>query len=126
VKSIRFFVTTDDGVKVYLDHTLIIDSWHNERGNEKRATANLTAHKYHDIKIEYKEEVGLAYMQLHWTSKSIQKTLIPQDQLYYPTHISRSPFSTEVLQKFYSQIITITMLQLQENLLILLYKLKMH
>ena len=36
-------------------------------------------------------------MQLHWTSKSIQKTLIPQDQLYYPTHISRSPFSTEVL-----------------------------
>jgi len=41
-----FFVTADDGVKVYLDHTLIIDSWHNERGNEKRATANLTAHKY--------------------------------------------------------------------------------
>ena len=36
-------------------------------------------------------------MQLHWTSKSIQKTLIPQDQLYYPTHISRSSFSTEVL-----------------------------
>jgi len=119
-------VTTDDGVKVYLDHTLIIDSWHNERGNEKRATVNLTAHRYHDIKIKYKEEVGLAYMRLYWTSKSIQKTLIPQDQLYYPTHISRSPFSTEVLQKFYSQIITITMLQLQENLLILLYKLKMH
>jgi len=92
-----FFVTADDGVKVYLDHTLIIDSWHNERGNEKRATVNLTAHRYHDIKIKYKEEVGLAYMRLYWTSKSIQKTLIPQDQLYYPTHISRSSFSTEVL-----------------------------
>jgi len=91
-----FYVAADDGVRLYINHILLVDSWE-DNPNKKRAQMQLTANSYHDIKIEYKKETGPAYFQLQWSSRSIRKHVIPSSNLYYPTHILGSPFPTIIM-----------------------------
>jgi len=55
-----FYVAADDGVRLYINHILLVDSW-DDNPNKKRAQMQLTANSYHDIKIEYKKETGPVY-----------------------------------------------------------------
>ena len=90
-----FYIVADDGVRVFIDHDLVIDAWEDDHvhpGNEQRASVVLTKDKFHDILVEYREETGLAYVQLQWSSSSIRKQVISPLQLYQPLHISGSPF----------------------------------
>ena len=91
-----FFITADDGVRLFIDHDLIIDMWQLD-SVEKKASIQLVADTFYDIKMEYKDETGKAHIRLEWSSNAIKRSLIPSDQLYYATHISGSPFSTEVV-----------------------------
>ena len=91
----NFYLDADDGVRLYVDHKLIIDMWE-PNSVEKKATAELTAGSYHDLKIEYKELTGDAYVRLEWSSRSLRKQIIPPSQLFYPSHIVGSPFQTTV------------------------------
>ena len=56
----------------------------------------LTAGSFHDLKIEYTKLTGDAYVRLEWSSRSLQKQIIPPSQLFYPSHIVGSPFRTTV------------------------------
>jgi len=91
-----FYASGDDGVRLYIDHVLVIDSW-DESSNENRATVSLTANTYHDIKMEYKEETGTASVSLQWSSYSVSKQVVNSDQLFFPTHIAGSPFAPSVV-----------------------------
>ena len=86
----------DDGIRLCIDHKLLIDSW-NESSDEKKAYVILSKDEFHDIKLEYKEETGNAFILLQWSSNSIQKQVIPATNMYHATHISGSPFSTEIV-----------------------------
>jgi hypothetical protein len=61
----RFFASSDDGVRVWLDDVLIIDEWH-------RTTADIyTADRFlpagtHDIRVEYFEAFQLANVRFWW------------------------------------------------------------
>eukprot|EP00804_Cyclotella_cryptica_P021433 CCRYP_005783-RA/>CCRYP_005783-RA protein AED:0.00 eAED:0.00 QI:831/1/1/1/1/1/3/2372/6166 len=90
-----FYLLADDGVRLYVDHNLLIDLW-DEHSVEKRATFPLTSDSFHDLKIEYKEITGEANIQLQWSSPSTKKQIIPPSQLYYTSHIVGSPFLTNV------------------------------
>ena len=63
----------------------------------KKAYVTLTNDKFHDIKLEYKEETGNAFIRLQWSSNSIQKQVIPAAKMSHATHISGSPFPTEIV-----------------------------
>ena len=91
-----FYLVADDGAKLYIDHNLVIDSWDDNHAIEKRASVPLTAGVFHDVKVEYKEITGDAYIQLQWSTRSIEKQIIPPSQLYYTSHIVGSPFLTTV------------------------------
>ena len=91
-----FYLIADDGARLYIDHNLVIDSWDGNNAIEKRASVPLTAGAYHDLKVEYKEITGNAYIQLQWSTRSIKKQTIPPSQLYYTSHIVGSPFLTTV------------------------------
>ena len=61
----RFTVTTDDAMRVYLDHNVIIDSWWDSQEH------TLTQDVYvegggHDLKVEYYEAGGKAVAKVHW------------------------------------------------------------
>ncbi|KAL9189871.1 hypothetical protein ACHAXT_009546 [Thalassiosira profunda] len=91
-----FYLHADDGVRLFVDHELVLDLW-DEHSLEKKATVDLTAGTFHDVKVEYKEITGDANCRLEWSSRSLKKQVIPSAQLFHPSHIVGSPFLTTVL-----------------------------
>ena len=90
-----FYLNADDGVRLYVDHEVLLDMWE-EHSVEKKATVHLVAGTFHDLKVEYKELTGDAQVHLHWSSPSIRKQIVPSSQLFYPSHIVGSPFLTTI------------------------------
>jgi len=62
-----FSATADDGVRLYVDGTLVIDAWVDQAATTYTATRTLTAGE-HEVKVEYYERGGLAVAQASWNS----------------------------------------------------------
>lgn len=60
----RFSTTSDDGVRLYVDGRLVIDSWRPMRGY-RSATLDLSAGT-HTVRLEYFERTGVALVRLNW------------------------------------------------------------
>lgn len=46
---------SDDGIRVWIDGGLVIDSWVNQSGQERKGSISLIAGKPYEIKVEYYE-----------------------------------------------------------------------
>jgi PA14 domain len=55
--SHTFTATADDGVRVYLDGTLVIDQWKDQSATIYTASRTVTAGN-HELKVEYHENGG--------------------------------------------------------------------
>lgn len=64
----RFTVTSDDGIRVWIDSDLIIDQWYEHPPRTFSADKYLGA-GHHLIKVEYFEKAGLAVAKLQWERK---------------------------------------------------------
>lgn len=91
-ESYTIYAYADDGVRVWIDKQLIIDSW-DICCTESWGVVSLTAGHLHDIIVEYQELSGEATMELRWSSPSVFKEIIPATNLYYLEHINSSPFT---------------------------------
>lgn len=60
-----FVARADDGIRVYLDGSLIIDAWRDQAPTEYRHTRNVSGGE-HEIKVEYYENGGGAVAQFRW------------------------------------------------------------
>ncbi len=60
----RFTTYSDDGVRLYIDGRLVIDSWRPMRGT-RSATVDLESGA-HSIRLEYFERTGIARVRLTW------------------------------------------------------------
>ncbi|MGC8843184.1 MAG: glycoside hydrolase family 3 C-terminal domain-containing protein, partial [bacterium] len=65
-RTYEIYARTDDGVRLWIDGKLLIDSWHDRAASNDIARINLVAGKEYDIKIEYYEHQGFAVAQLGW------------------------------------------------------------
>ncbi len=63
--SYRFRATVDDGIRVFLDSVLIIDSWRDGGQRELTADRQVGAGN-HTLRVEYYERAGLAVARLRW------------------------------------------------------------
>lgn len=79
-----FITSSDDGVRVWVNGSLIIDDWTSHSPTENSGTVSLVGGQKHDIKIEYFENTGTAAMQLFWSSACQKRELVPTSQLYAP------------------------------------------
>lgn len=61
----RFHVAMDDGLRLYVDDTLLIDEWHDGSRREGSAAIFLEAGR-HDLTIEYYEKTGSALVEVNW------------------------------------------------------------
>jgi single-stranded DNA-binding protein len=52
-----FSATADDGVRVYLDGTLVIDQWKDQSATTHTVSRTVTAGN-HEVKVEYYENGG--------------------------------------------------------------------
>lgn len=56
----KFYVSTDDGARLYLDDALVIDDWHNHGETLNTYTTHWKAGQQHRIRLEYFEGTGSA------------------------------------------------------------------
>ncbi len=62
----RLSLTTDDGVRLYIDGKLLIDNWSDRSASSDVVTLELEAGRQYDIRIEHYENEGWAYASLGW------------------------------------------------------------
>ena len=62
----EFTVTSDDGIRLWIDGQLLIDQWKDQAATY-RATKTLTAGE-HEIEVEYYENVGSAVAKVSWAA----------------------------------------------------------
>ena len=97
-EAYTLYLHVDDGAKLYIDHVLVLDLWEQPNGPvEGRVTLNLIKGRYHDVRLDYREERGNAFVSLKWKSFTVAKSLIPMDQLFTSSHVVGSPFSTSII-----------------------------
>lgn len=61
----RFYVHSDDGVRLWIDSVLRLNEWHDADGSTYTADVALTAGN-HFIQVEFYEAQGIAQIQLWW------------------------------------------------------------
>ena len=64
--AVTFKATADDGIRVFLDGTLIIDGWKDQPATTYTTTRTVTGGE-HEVKVEYYERGGDAVAQVSWT-----------------------------------------------------------
>lgn len=97
-----FITRSDDGVRVWVDDTLIIDNWTDHSEATDTGVIELKAgHKY-DIRIEYYEKGGSAVIKLLWKSPSLNKEIIPEHSLFHESD-ERIPIDLDFLSKTFHQ-----------------------
>jgi hypothetical protein len=84
-----FITGSDDGVRMYLDGTLIINDWADHDRTETRSEPIelIEGHTY-GIVVEGYENAGEAEWQLYWLSPSMPRQLVPQAALSPPIRAS--------------------------------------
>jgi len=87
-----FSILSDEGLRLTIDHTLIIDKWLDSAntftGNYTFPTANLL----YPFKLEWRDTVFTARCHMSWSSTSQGMELVPQNALFsHATHITGSP-----------------------------------
>lgn len=87
--SYTFSVTTDDGIRFYIDGVLRIDQWFDQCCPTYTYTQNMTAGT-HLIKVEYYENAGGAEAVVGWTQNAAPDTTPPTQ----PTGLTATAIST--------------------------------
>jgi hypothetical protein len=96
-ENYTFYITSDNGRRVWINGQLIIDQWVDDWGIEYTGTINLKAGFKYDIKVEYFENWGGANCKLEWSSPSQQKEIVPQSQLYSSSTMKSAQLAEPVL-----------------------------
>lgn len=80
-----FTTTSDDGVKFWLNDTLLINNYHDHGQTDNRDTVQLIAGELYTAKMEYYEHGGKAIIDLKWAYPG-QSTaaIVPKLYLYPP------------------------------------------
>ncbi|MDO8268888.1 MAG: CARDB domain-containing protein, partial [Moraxellaceae bacterium] len=76
-----FYTSSDDGSRLYIDGNLVVENNYVQGTTERSGVVNLGT-GYHDIRIEFFENGGGAYIGASWTPPGGAKELIPASVLY--------------------------------------------
>lgn len=72
-----FYLTGDDGVRMWVDGKQVINGWKDQSSVEHRGTITLEAGKRYDIKVEYYENYGDAVVKLAWSAPNLAQQIVP-------------------------------------------------
>ncbi|HEY5706112.1 MAG TPA: PA14 domain-containing protein [Terrimicrobiaceae bacterium] len=79
-----FFVTGDDGVRLYFEGSKVIDGWKDQGATTYSYTTTLTAGTLYNIELHFYERGGDATCRLQWSYPGQPQQAIPQSQLFPP------------------------------------------
>jgi len=82
-ETYTFETFSDDGDRLWVDGVQLTDDWKTQHGGKTDSgTIALTAGVKYPITLEFMENTGGAAIQLHWSSASQEKQIVPMTQLY--------------------------------------------
>jgi hypothetical protein len=81
-ENYTFKTRSDDGIRLWINGTRIINNWTDHSVTSNTGTINLTAGVKYNIVLEYYENGGSAVAQLYWSSRSQEEQIVPQSQLF--------------------------------------------
>jgi YD repeat-containing protein len=82
IQEYTFYVAADDGVRLWIDGQLIIDSWSTGPAFEKQGRIVLEAGRRYSIRLEYFEHEGTASAQLSWKTAGLAKQVVAPSYLF--------------------------------------------
>ncbi|HTE13398.1 MAG TPA: PA14 domain-containing protein, partial [Chitinophagaceae bacterium] len=98
-ETYTFYTNSDDGIRLWVNNVLLIDSWIDQDGSIQRSgTIALVAGQKYDIRIEFYEKAGSSVTKLYWSSASTPKAIVPKSQLFPPVANARMMDHTESLK----------------------------
>jgi hypothetical protein len=77
-----FTVTGDDGVRLFLNGTKVIDGWRGQGPIPYTYTATLSAGTLYEIELQFYERGGGSMCRLQWSYPGQAAQAIPQSQLH--------------------------------------------
>ncbi len=80
----RFYVTTDDGSRVWIDDKLIIDAWKDQSPTTYVSEPIMLEAGYHRLKYYFYNRYKFAEAILGWIPPKGQAGVIPKEIYYYP------------------------------------------
>ncbi|WP_432863496.1 PA14 domain-containing protein [Microbispora rosea] len=84
-EAYTFSITGDNGFRLWVDDTLVIDHWVDDWDKEQTGVPiTLEAGRKYDVKVEYFEHYGGANLHLRWQSASQPKQAVPAEAFYLP------------------------------------------
>ena len=87
-ETFTFITTSDDGVRLYIDGRLVVDSWVDQGTTDHRGRVDLVAGQTYRVVMEWYENGGGAVAQLSWESPSIPRQIIPAGPLQLPYRVA--------------------------------------
>ncbi|MDP4238275.1 MAG: glycoside hydrolase family 31 protein [Bacteroidota bacterium] len=82
--SYTFYTKSDDGVRLWVNDSLIISDWTARAIKENSGKIKLKANELYTIKLEYFDNAYDAIVSLEWACSGIDRQLVPQSQLFAP------------------------------------------
>ena len=82
--TLTFYTITDDGVRLWINDSLLIDKWQPQPKLEYTTRIFMEGGRRYPIRMEYLEAGGAAAAQLYWGSMRLPRAVIPKSQLYPP------------------------------------------
>ncbi|TYB58053.1 hypothetical protein FXF51_37990 [Nonomuraea sp. PA05] len=79
-ETYTFITTSDDGVRLWVDGTLLVDAWTDHSKREDSGQIALTAGT-HDLRMEFYDGGYDAIAQLHWSSPTVPRQIVPKEKL---------------------------------------------
>ncbi len=77
-------VTSDDGVRLWIEDSLLVNRWNDHPATADNVTLNLVEGQLYKIKMEYYENRGLSSIKLEWAYPGQTKQVIPPSAFYLP------------------------------------------
>ena len=86
-ETYEFTTNSDDGVKLWVDNTLIINEWGGQELTPHSGTISLVKGQKVPIKLEYQELNAYSIVSLSWSSPNVYPQVVPK-RFLYTTHVS--------------------------------------
>lgn len=90
-----FYLVSNDGAKLMLDHRVLIDFDGLHPASEKSQTIALPAGK-HAVSVQYFQEGGTSFLQVSWKGPGFEKQEIPEGVLFHANYAGAKSFNRAV------------------------------
>jgi hypothetical protein len=77
-----FYTDSDDGVRLWVNGTQVVNNWTDHSRTENSGTVALTAGVRYRIRMEFYENGGDAVARLLWSGPSVTKAVVPLSALF--------------------------------------------